>query len=199
MAWSIFREGGGAAAAVRWGEDELTLLGAPVTPEMVRFFYDWQVSEGGGGKWNPLNQGPVPGKPQLTSTGEQYGGGAADFVSYDAGLQGAYDYLHMPNYTRVLAAILAGNAAAARAALIASPWAASHYDDGRSFSNAPLPNSPLEVDLTPEQDQMLQDIHNALFNPVNAPPTAGAGIPWAVDQTLANTRAIGSHMGVPTT
>lgn len=139
MPWSIFTDGGGDGAAKTWAQKLLQADGAPDTPANEQFVYDWERSEGGGGKYNPLNQGPVPGHPELTTTGSQYGGGAADFANYQAGIQGAVDYLNMPNYTAVQAALKAGNANQARSALIASPWAASHYGGGASFSNAPLP------------------------------------------------------------
>lgn len=139
MAWSIFSDGGGKGSAVTWAKQLLAADNAPDTPATEQFIYDWEVSEGGGGKYNPLNQGPVPGHPELTTTGSQYGGGAADFASYSAGIQGAVDYLNMPNYTAVQAALKSGNAQAARSALIASPWAASHYGWGSAFSNEALP------------------------------------------------------------
>lgn len=137
MAWSIFREGGGAGAAVTWARDLLKMIGAPQTAGNTQMIFDWETSEGGGGKFNPLNQGPVPGHPELTTTGSQYGGGAADFAGWQAGLTGASDYLHMPAYAGILAGLQANNPAGARAALIASPWAASHY--GGHLSDAPLP------------------------------------------------------------
>jgi hypothetical protein len=139
MAWSVFTQGGGDGAALTWAQQLLTALGAPVTPGNEQFIYDWEQSEGGGGQYNPLNQGPVPGQPQLTSTGSQYGGGAADYVSYAAGIQGAVDYLNMSNYTAVKQALDNNDPNGAKSALIASPWAASHYGEGASFSNAPLP------------------------------------------------------------
>jgi hypothetical protein len=139
MAWSIFSDGGGQEVAVGWAQQLLKLTGAPVTPGNTQFVYDWEVSEGGGGKFNPLNQGPVPGKPQWTTTGSQYGGGAADFASWQTGLLGASAYLHMPAYAGVLAGLRANDPVAARSALIASPWAASHYGGGANFSSAPVP------------------------------------------------------------
>lgn len=139
MAWSIFSDGGGDGAALTWAKDLLSADGVPDTPATEQFIYDWEKSEGGGGKFNPLNQGPVPGHPELTTTGSQYGGGAADFASWQSGITGAVDYLNMPNYTAVQAALKRGDAAGARAALIASPWAASHYGNGASFSNASIP------------------------------------------------------------
>lgn len=139
MAWSIFSQGGGSGSAVTWAKDFLAELGAPDTPADEQFIYDWEKSEGGGGKYNPLNEGPVPGHPELTTTGSQYGGGAADYASWQAGLQGAVDYLNMSNYTAVRSALMQGNADAARTALIQSPWAASHYGYGASFASDPLP------------------------------------------------------------
>lgn len=138
MAWSIFSNGGGNGAAVTWAKDFLTALGAPVTSGNMQFVYDWELAEGGGGKYNPLNQGPVPGHSELTTTGSQYGGGAADYASYNAGIQGAVDYVNMPNYTAVKAALMNNDPAAARSALIQSPWAASHYGNGSSFPNTPI-------------------------------------------------------------
>jgi hypothetical protein len=139
MAWSIFQQGGGDGAALTWAKNLIAADGIPDTPAVEQFVYDWEKSEGGGGKYNPLNQGPVPGHPELTTTGEQYGGGAADFASYQAGIQGAVDYLNMPNYAAVQSALKNGDAVSARAALIRSPWAASHYDYGAAFSSAPTP------------------------------------------------------------
>jgi|SRR5581483_4497450 len=139
MAWSIFKQGGGKGAAVTWANDLLDAIGAPKSAGNVQVIYDWEVSEGGGGKYNPLNQGPVPGHPELTTTGSQYGGGAADYASWQAGLQGASDYLSMSNFRAIKNALVSGNSSAARNAIINSPWAASHYGHGSAFSNAAVP------------------------------------------------------------
>jgi hypothetical protein len=141
MAWSIFQQGGGQGAAVTWAQDFLKALGVPVSQQNVQFVYDWEVSEGGGGAYNPLNQGPVPGSPQLTTTGSQYGGGAADFASYQAGIQGAVDYLKMPAYSGVLSALKSSNYGQAESSLWASPWAASHYGYGSAWSTATPPGA----------------------------------------------------------
>jgi hypothetical protein len=137
--WSIFTQGGGNGAAVTWAHDLLAAIGAPQSAGNVQFIYDWQKSEGGGGANNPLNQGPVPGQPQLTFTGSQYGGGAAGYVSVPAGIQGAADYLAMPAYAAVKSALMANNPAGAESALWASPWAGSHYGYGTAWNAAPLP------------------------------------------------------------
>jgi hypothetical protein len=139
MPWSIFQQGGGQGAAVTWSEDLLKEIGAPLTPGNEQFVYDWEVSEGGGGEYNPLNQGPVPGQPGLTTSGSQYGGGAANFASWSAGLEGAMDYLNMTSFQAIKSDLKSNNPTAARTALIDSPWAASHYGYGSGFSNSPLP------------------------------------------------------------
>jgi hypothetical protein len=135
MAWSIFSDGGGSGAARTWAVELLQALGAPVNSSNITFIYQWEASEGGGGEYNPLNQGDVPGNSSLTSSGSQYGGGAANYVSWNAGIQGAVDYLHMSNYKDVLAGLMAGNGVQAMKALWASPWASSHYGNGASWSN----------------------------------------------------------------
>lgn len=139
MAWSIFTDGGGNGAALTWAVDLLRKIGAPTSAGNQQMVYDWEVSEGGGGKYNPLNQGTDPSNPALTTSGNQYGGGAADYVSWSAGLQGAADYLAMPSFKGIADALRANTPAAARADLIASPWASSHYGNGASFSDSPVP------------------------------------------------------------
>jgi hypothetical protein len=141
MAWSIFSDGGGDGAAVTWAKQFLEALGAPLSQSNITFVYQWEQSEGGGGEYNPLNQGVVPGNSSLTNSGNQYGGGAANYVSWEAGITGAVDYLHMSNYAGVYAALKAGNGQQAQQALFASPWAASHYGYGSAWSSATPPNA----------------------------------------------------------
>lgn len=141
MAWSIFQQGGGSGQAVTWAEDLQQVLGIQPNPTDTQFIYDWEVSEGGGGAYNPLNQGPVPGHPELTTTGEQYGGGAADFAGWQAGLTGSSDYLHMPAYAGVLQGLKNENYGQAEQALFNSPWAGSHYGYGSAWSTATPPGA----------------------------------------------------------
>lgn len=139
MPWSIFTQGGGQGAALTWAEDLLRKIGAPETEGNKQFVYDWEVSEGGGGAYNPLNQGDVPGHPELTTSGSQYGGGAADYASWGDGLQGAADYLGMSSYAGIEADLQANDPEAARSALWQSGWASSHYGYGSAFSDAAIP------------------------------------------------------------
>ena len=133
MAWSIFSGGNGDQLAVAWAVALLGALGIQANPQNLQFVFDWEKSEGGGGAYNPLNQGPVPGRPDL-SGGTQYGGGASDYNGWQAGIAGAVAYLNMANYTNVLAAMRGGNYWQMAQALWASPWAASHYGNGRNLS-----------------------------------------------------------------
>lgn len=142
MAWSIFREGGGDAVAVGWAQQFLSALGAPVTPGNVEFIYQWEKAEGGGGKYNPLNTGPVKQHPEWTTTGEQYGGGAADYASWATGILGPKYFLEhyqQATYSKILSALKANNPAGARVALWQSPWAASHYGNGSHWPNVHVP------------------------------------------------------------
>lgn len=153
MAWSIFREGGGDSYAVGWAQQFLTLLGAPVTPGNTTFVYQWEKAEGGGGKYNPLNTGGVYGHPELTTTGTQYGGGANDFASWQAGLTGSTINVSTPgpdNYPAIVSALKANDPAAAQQALFNSGWAASHYGYGSAWPNTGLPGaSPVDFNTAP--------------------------------------------------
>jgi hypothetical protein len=137
--WSIFTNGGGPGAAATWADDALREIGAPLKTDNEQFIYDWETSEGGGGWYNPLNQGPDPDNPSLTTTGAQYGGGAANYKSYAAGLTGFKDYLNMSNFSDIRDDLKADDPVDARSALIQSDWASSHYGDGSAFSDAALP------------------------------------------------------------
>jgi hypothetical protein len=143
VAWSIFQQGGGNQVAVGWAQQFLTALGAPVTPGNVQFIYQWELAEGGGGKYNPLNTGPVSQHPEWTTTGEQYGGGAADYTSWDTGIMGPVYYLEhyqQATYSKILTALRNNDPVGARAALWASPWAESHYGYGSNWPlNATVP------------------------------------------------------------
>jgi hypothetical protein len=142
--------------------------------------FDWETSEGGGGKFNPLNQGPVPNHPELTTTGSQYGGGAADFASWQAGLQGAKDYLNMPAYAGILSSLQANRPTEARAALIASPWAASHY--GGHLSDAPLPG---RASVLPPGGGAVDTGAGGGGAGLNINPLDGFGIPAVLSQEVS--------------
>jgi hypothetical protein len=176
VAWSIFQQGGGPEVAVGWALELLKLMGAPRTPGNIEFIYQWEKSEGGGGRYNPLNQGDDPGHPTYTTTGSQYGGGAADYASWQAGLYGARDYLNMPAFQPIRDAMIANKPAQARVALWASPWAASHYGGGADWYSGTVPGG----------------------NPVLPPAGTGAATLTSASQTIsAQTMKAGCLIAIP--
>ena len=137
--WSIFSQPGGQRLAVSYAGALLRALGAPVTPGNVQVIYDWQVSEGSGGRYNPLNGGDWGG---LAISGTQYGGGANNYPSLAVNVRAMAGILlndTQYGYGQIVSALRANNPGAARAAIIDSMWAASHYNGGASFSDAPVP------------------------------------------------------------
>ena len=137
--WSIFQQPNGQYAAVAFAASLLKALGAPVTPGNLKVIYDWELSEGSGGTFNPLNGGDFAG---LAISGTQYGGGANDYPSLAVNVRAMAGILindTQYGYGAVVSALRANNPAAARQAIWASQWAASHYGYGASWSGAPLP------------------------------------------------------------
>jgi hypothetical protein len=137
MAWSIFTQGGGKGSAVTYAQDLLQSLGVPQSTQNVQFVYDWEVSEGGGGAFNPLNVGPYEG---LATTGQQYGGGAADYPSYSASIKAVTDLLNK-SYPTIVTALKSSSYSGAEQALWASPWAGSHYGYGSMWSTETPPGA----------------------------------------------------------
>lgn len=151
MPWSAFDQPNGDQLAVDFMTDVYGLLHVTPSLDMLTFGYQWCRSEGGGGQWNLTNCGPLTAAedyewglpfPIVSLTGEQFGGGAADYASRDDGVKATADYLSMPNYTSVLAAMRRGDPAGAMHALWASPWASGHYGYGAGWNHSPLPTPP---------------------------------------------------------
>jgi hypothetical protein len=137
--WSIFSQPGGQRQAVWFAGALLRAVGAPVTPGNLQVIYDWEVSEGSGGWYNPLNGGDFGG---LSVSGQQYGGGANNYPSLAVNVRAMAGILlndTQYGYGAVVSALRANLPYAARAAIWDSDWAASHYGYGSSFSGAPLP------------------------------------------------------------
>ena len=137
--WSIFDQPNGQKQAVSYAHALLGKLGAPHSPGIVQVIYDWEVSEGSGGLYNPLNGGDFGG---LAISGSQYGGGANNYPSLSVNVTAMAGILENDTgfgYGDVVSALRANDPSAARTAIINSDWAASHYGYGASFSDAPLP------------------------------------------------------------
>jgi hypothetical protein len=119
----------------------LRTIGAPVTRGNLQVIYQWQVSEGSGGWYNPLNGGDFG---NLAVSGTQFGGGANNYPSLAVNVRGMAGILLDPanaqyGYGPVVSALRANDPGAARIAIVNSAWATSHYNGGSAFSNAPLP------------------------------------------------------------
>jgi hypothetical protein len=145
---------GSPAAALAWAQQLIADLNAgaggyggvpiPNTPANQQFIYDWQESEGTGGANNPLNTGPLQG---LSTSGSQFGGGAANYPSPAAAAVASADYLLNPGnqkqygYGGILQALEQSNYQGAADALWKSDWASGHYGYGANWNTSPIPGS----------------------------------------------------------
>ena len=137
--WSIFSQPDGQKQAVGFADTLLRKISAPDSPGNVQVIYDWEVSEGSGGRNNPLNGGDFG---NLASSGTQYGGGANDYPSLSINVTAMAGILENDTgfgYGAIVSALRANDPSAARQAIWDSDWAASHYGYGASFSDAPTP------------------------------------------------------------
>ena len=112
-----------------WAKALLAADSLPVTSCNFNAVTEWERREGGGfgnqAAYNPLNVNPGPGAgwPGYAATG------AWAFPDAATGLRYTVATLNNGDYGGVLAALRAGNSAQAVCdAIMASPWAASHYD-----------------------------------------------------------------------
>lgn len=112
-----------------WAVALLAAEGDPQTSCNLNAVTEWEAREGGGfgnqAAYNPLNVNPGPGAgwPGYSATG------AWAFPDAATGLRYTISTLNNGDYGGILAALRAGNDAQAVCdAIMASPWAASHYD-----------------------------------------------------------------------
>jgi hypothetical protein len=117
--------------ATGFAQNLLAELGAPQTPEMVDFIVRWEAAEGGAWNnaeaFNPLNVAAFDSDP----TNPQ-----SVMANWAAGLNATVSVLQQSNFSDLLNAIMSGDANSAEQALIASPWASSHYNGGSSFPSS---------------------------------------------------------------
>lgn len=122
---------GGSDLSTRpgWAHALLAADSLPVTTCNMAAVTEWEVREGGGfgnqASFNPLNVNPGagagwPGHPAI---------GAWAFPDAATGLRYTVMTLNLGYYAGIRAALAAGNdAQAVCGAIMASPWAASHYN-----------------------------------------------------------------------
>jgi murein DD-endopeptidase MepM/ murein hydrolase activator NlpD len=122
----------------QWALDFLARLGnTQPSREVVTMIVEWTLAEDSGEgafvRNNPLNTTLcLPG----AMTGAINGDGACGvqgYATWEDGIEANARTLEQANFETVRAAILANDADAARQALWASPWAASHYGYGSAW------------------------------------------------------------------
>lgn len=122
--------------------DVLSALGAPVTEPMIDFMMRWEAAEGGAWnnaeRYNPLNVAAYDNNPTNSQS---------VMSSWQAGIAATVRVINQSNFSGLRAGILSGNPDTALQALIASPWASSHYNGGESF-----PASVQNYGITPLDD-----------------------------------------------
>lgn len=100
---------------------------------IVDFMIEWTIAEDAGPgalvRNNPLNTTQTSGAVTQTINGD----GVRGYASYEDGLAATLQTLSYGYYIGIVAALRANDPDAARQALWASPWAASHYGWGASW------------------------------------------------------------------
>jgi cell wall-associated NlpC family hydrolase len=102
-----------------WEQQLLRSLGAPATPENLRFLNAWQRAEGGNASFNPLNT------TQHWQGASSYNSvGVRNYPSPQAGLQATTHTLVDPRYQQIVGGLRSGRASAVQLAqsLARSPW-----------------------------------------------------------------------------
>lgn len=109
------------------------------TPQIVAFLMEWTIAEDGGDgalvRNNPLNTT----QPSSAETGSINGDGVRAYATYQDGLDATLHTLTNGFYDGVVVALQANDPDAARTALWASPWAASHYGGGAGWPHVDAP------------------------------------------------------------
>lgn len=114
----------------QWAVDFLTAAGFPVTAANVQAVVSWEIaeSEGGGGKYNPLNttQTGYPGESPANWNG---GNPVQNYAQYADGIAANAKVIHNGYYPNVVAAFRAGtDAQAVVNAIVSSPWGTRHIN-----------------------------------------------------------------------
>jgi murein DD-endopeptidase MepM/ murein hydrolase activator NlpD len=102
----------------------------------IAFVVEWTIAEDGGdgalARNNPLNT-TICGYNNVGAINGDGACGVSGYASYQDGLDATVATLAQANFAPLTAALQQNDPQAARAALIASPWAESHYDGGRDW------------------------------------------------------------------
>lgn len=102
-----------------WQVQILKGIGAPVTPQNIRFLNAWTQVEGGAASNNPFNTT----EPGFTATGNYNSVGVKNYATPAGGIQATVATLKNGRYGNILSALAQGTSAQAAAqALANSPW-----------------------------------------------------------------------------
>ena len=100
------------------------------TAATIAFIVEWTLAEDGGegalSRNNPLNTTQSSNAETMTINSD----GVRGYATYADGLAATLTTLRYGYYVDIVAALQNNDPAAAKAALIASPWASSHYGGG---------------------------------------------------------------------
>lgn len=114
-----------------WAKLVMMYGGWPQTDANVQTFMQWMRQENGVDDWwnrnNPLNNG----------WGSGGGGGFGSYDTLTTGAKMAAENLHRPLFSGIASCFAAGNGGC-KDAIVASPWAASHYANGAHWSFTPV-------------------------------------------------------------
>jgi murein DD-endopeptidase MepM/ murein hydrolase activator NlpD len=135
----------------RWAMDILAGLGNDrPTAATIAFIVEWTLAEDGGdgamSRNNPLNTTQSGYNETATINGD----GVKGYESRQDGLDATIRTLSYGYYVDIVAALQNNDPAAAKTALIASPWASSHYNGGAGWpvysvqTPPPAPRCPVD-------------------------------------------------------
>jgi len=122
----------------RWGQALLVALGNPnPSQEMIGLTIEWSLSEDHGtdalSRNNPWNT-TMCGYNMVGAINSDGACGVAHYATMDDGIAATVATLRQSNFTEVRQALLGSDVGAAREAIWRSPWAASHYGYGSSWT-----------------------------------------------------------------
>ncbi|MBI5160706.1 MAG: hypothetical protein HY996_04725 [Micrococcales bacterium] len=114
-----------------WAKLVMMYGGWPQSESNVTVFLQWMRQENGPDDWwnrnNPLNNG----------WGSGGGGGFGSYVNLQTGARMAAENLQRPLFSGIASCFAAGRGGC-KDAIVASPWAASHYGNGTRWSDRPV-------------------------------------------------------------
>lgn len=161
------------------------------SPEILAFLVEWTIAEDGGdgalNRNNPLNTT----QPSTAETGSINADGVRAYATYQDGLDATLHTLTNGFYDGVVVALQSNNPDAARTALWASPWAASHYGGGAGW-----PHVDAQVPLSGIASTPISLAGDCGYN-VQVALDASGGALWDVTLRPGETWSFNATVGNP--